>query len=120
MESECDMASVHALLSNIPGDIPLEKLLIDARRLHKLHPPIILEPLVKARVKRLEDEVRASADQIRKRSLERRLRAANNNHKAGKPPPPADNALLWRVFMVALPVVIGTITWKYLDYMSRQ
>ena len=35
LSDECDLATVHALLSKIPVDIPFEKLLVVSRNLYK-------------------------------------------------------------------------------------
>ena len=37
--SECEMSSLHGLLSQIPQDLPFEKLLVEAQLLFELHPP---------------------------------------------------------------------------------
>ena len=109
--SPCDMASVHALLSRIPQDIPLEKLLIEARDLHTKYPPFSIEPEVKARVKRLNDEMKRAAQNMkntRKRALEKRLK--------GSPKSAKDSSSQWMWLIVAaVPVVIGALTWRYFN-----
>ena len=103
LSCDCDMASVHALLSAIPLDLPLEKLLEDARRLHQLYPPSALQPEVAKRVSRLEEEARAESQKRLRRH--RREEAKRNG-----------TSLAWRFLVaVAVPVVIGAITWKYLE-----
>ena len=51
---ECDLASVHSLLSRIPLDLPFEELLVEAQRLYDLHPPNTLEKEVDLRMKKLQ------------------------------------------------------------------
>ena len=55
----CDMAYVHGLLSRIPisDSLPIEKLLVSAKRLHDKYPPTSIEKAVKARIKKQDDEV---------------------------------------------------------------
>ena len=36
---ECEMSSIHGLLSQIPQDLPFEKLLVEAQILYEYHPP---------------------------------------------------------------------------------
>ena len=43
LSSDCDMASVHSVLSHIPPDLPLEKLLRDATKLSQRYPSATLE-----------------------------------------------------------------------------
>jgi len=39
LNTECEMSSVHGLLSHIPQDLPFEKLLVESQLLYELHPP---------------------------------------------------------------------------------
>ncbi|GFG39939.1 hypothetical protein Cfor_08996 [Coptotermes formosanus] len=49
---DCDMASIHSLLSQIPDDLPFESLLKQATRLHEDYPPASLEAEVQERFTR--------------------------------------------------------------------
>ncbi|KAG8236098.1 hypothetical protein J437_LFUL000460 [Ladona fulva] len=52
LETECDMAAVHGLLSQIPDDLPFELLLTRASALYKAHPPESLQKDVEERCNR--------------------------------------------------------------------
>jgi len=39
LAAECEMSSIHGLLSQIPQDLPFEKLLVEAQILYEYHPP---------------------------------------------------------------------------------
>ena len=55
---DCDMASVHGLLSRIPLDSPpFEKLLERAANLYQSFPPEHLEDLVKERMRRIQENI---------------------------------------------------------------
>eukprot|EP00088_Acartia_fossae_P012925 TRINITY_DN16690_c0_g1_i1.p1 TRINITY_DN16690_c0_g1~~TRINITY_DN16690_c0_g1_i1.p1 ORF type:complete len:438 (+),score=101.54 TRINITY_DN16690_c0_g1_i1:49-1362(+) len=39
LEAECEMSSIHGLLSQIPQDLPFEKLLVESQILYEYYPP---------------------------------------------------------------------------------
>lgn len=77
---DCDMASIHCLLSQLPEDLPFEYLLKNATELYKMYPPSKIEIEVdemieKEKRQRAIDEEQAA---IRRREiLRRRAMAAN-------------------------------------------
>ncbi|XP_026468768.1 TBC1 domain family member 20 isoform X2 [Ctenocephalides felis] len=55
-EQDCDMASLHCLLSNLPDDLPFEKLLISAAKLYEKYPPEELEKDVQIMMDKERDQ----------------------------------------------------------------
>uniref|UniRef100_A0A1B6GG14 Rab-GAP TBC domain-containing protein n=1 Tax=Cuerna arida TaxID=1464854 RepID=A0A1B6GG14_9HEMI len=74
--TDCDMASVHCLLSNLSDDLPFEKLLQEATELYEKFPPESVEAEVKERCKR-EVLRRQQEDAMRKALVSKRARANN-------------------------------------------
>ncbi|XP_063236647.1 TBC1 domain family member 20 [Bacillus rossius redtenbacheri] len=62
---ECDMASVHSLLSQIPDDLPFERLLVRTERLYQEFPPESIEREVRDRVLREQQHARRGEAQRR-------------------------------------------------------
>lgn len=113
LSGDCDMASVHSQLARIPVDAPFEKLLLVSLDLYKRYPPPDLKADVDARVARLQDEL-----------VERRKRVINKYKLQPKPvPSSATNISGWtvgKVVLIAAPVVIGVLLWKYFHHSSHQ
>ncbi|XP_054284267.1 TBC1 domain family member 20-like [Macrosteles quadrilineatus] len=70
---DCDMATVHCLLSNLSDDLPFEKLLSQATDLYDKFPPESIEPEVKERCQ-LEAQKRQQEEAERKALVRRRGR----------------------------------------------
>ncbi|KAF5306640.1 hypothetical protein FQA39_LY08829 [Lamprigera yunnana] len=64
---ECDMASIHCLLSQIPDNLDFECILQRASTLYKKHPPNKLEKDVKNRVQKEMEQRRRDEIRIRRR-----------------------------------------------------
>merc|ERR1719474_322733 len=54
LNTECEMSSVHGLLSQIPQDLPFEKLLVDSQVLYEEIPPHTIKDEVGRGVKKEE------------------------------------------------------------------
>ncbi|KAF5269292.1 hypothetical protein FQR65_LT02593 [Abscondita terminalis] len=67
LEIECDMASIHCLLSQIPDNLDFESILQCASKLYKRHPPSKLEKDVKNRVQKEMEQRRRDELRIRRR-----------------------------------------------------
>lgn len=52
LAENCDMASIHCLLSSIPDELPFEQILERASMYFQKHPPKSLDGLVKKRVQK--------------------------------------------------------------------
>ena len=114
MMSGCDMASVHGLLSKIPSDLPLEKLLVSARNLYQAYPPVSLESDVNLKMRKLKEEAKKAQDRlenIRKRNLERKLKGSNTGGQYSS---------ILKILVAAIPVVIGAVAYGYLNHLSSR
>lgn len=97
---ECDLATVHGLLSRIPADLPFENLLLQANSLYKRHPPdIYLEERVTDRMKWLEAQMRP-----------RRIRPPEP-----EPKPSGIGGPVMVSAALVVPVVIGYAAYKWLN-----
>lgn len=96
MMTDGELASVFAILSRIPIDLPFEKLLVDAQDLYEKYPPKTLETDVATRIQRLK-EINERARRVRG-TLDRGFRVM----------PWAVTALI-----VAAPVIVGIVAWKF-------
>uniref|UniRef100_A0A1B6CZ04 Rab-GAP TBC domain-containing protein n=1 Tax=Clastoptera arizonana TaxID=38151 RepID=A0A1B6CZ04_9HEMI len=73
---DCDLASVHCLLSQLPDDLPFEKLLKEASELYENFPPESVETEVEERSRR---EAEKCAEETRQRALVRRRQNNERN-----------------------------------------
>lgn len=64
---DCDMASIHCVLSQIPDDLDFEVILENALKYFKKYPPEKLEVLVKKRVKREHEQRKKDEQRMRRR-----------------------------------------------------
>ncbi|KAK6632111.1 hypothetical protein RUM44_007141 [Polyplax serrata] len=71
LNTPCDMANLHSLLSQIPDDLPFEKLLSKTTHLYKKHPP---EEIQKEALRRTKEE-----EEQRKREYAIRAYRRNQN-----------------------------------------
>jgi len=118
MAADCDMASVHSVLSHIPLDLPIEKLLKDATRLSQTHPAASMEGEVQERVAKIEEAVQRAnaAHNARKEALLAKTRKIEEDKKSAAARP----SVAWRIIVVAVvPAVISVLTWKYLETYSQ-
>jgi len=100
--AECDMATVHGLLSRIPSELPFEKLLVDARELYEQYPPDMLTSEVEDRFQRLKAMYRArgkTVDEVTKEGLASAF---------GGP-------LMTGALVVAAPLAVGYFIFKWLN-----
>lgn len=93
LETGCDMALIHCLLSIIPDDMDFEAVLRRASKLYVKYPPEKLESEVKIRVKREAE---------RQKREERRVRSRLNKNKT-----------VWRRVYGCIP------DWLFLHYRNR-
>ena len=115
----CDMAHVHGLLSRIPVSdaFPIEKLLVSAKNLHEKYPPTSVEKEVKARMKKMDDELKNA-----KRKFEDRKKYPISS----KPKPASvDRGGLsgffvksGKLLVVAAPIIVSVVVWRYF-YFAR-
>uniref|UniRef100_A0A182JIW8 Uncharacterized protein n=1 Tax=Anopheles atroparvus TaxID=41427 RepID=A0A182JIW8_ANOAO len=83
-QEDCDMASLHCLLSQLPEDLPFEYLLKSAETLYRKYPPRVIE----------KDVENMIAKEKQQRLVEERERAYRKLH--GKKPPPVSNSIIRR------------------------
>jgi len=116
LSSDCDMASVHSVLSHIPPDLPLEKLLRDATKLSQRYPSATLEQEVSERIAKIDEAVRrsAAANSARKAAL---LAAKKKDNSPSRSSPAT--IVIGIIVVAVVPVVLGVITWKYLQDYSQ-
>jgi len=115
LATDCDMASVHSVLSHIPCDLPLEKLLRDATKLSQRYPSVTLEPEVSERIAKIDEAVRKSAEANSARKAA--LLAAKKKEVGKDKSSPAK--IIGFIVVAVVPVVLGVITWKYLENYSQ-
>lgn len=116
----CDMAYVHSLLSRIPisGTFPIEKLLVSAKYLYEKYPPSSVEKDVKARMKKLDDELKMAQEK-----REKIKKILNEKARQGKDIKlPSDNgggfgkfiAISGKFIVIAAPIIVGVVVYRYL------
>ncbi|GCB75234.1 hypothetical protein scyTo_0018191, partial [Scyliorhinus torazame] len=90
MRCDCDMASVHQLLSKIPQDLPYEVLIVQAEELFSHYPP---QELAKQAALQLRKSIAISTFQAFQMATSRqRPDAVLRKQFQGKPRPPPTNA----------------------------
>merc|ERR1712228_278239 len=109
----------HGLLSRIPVSdaFPIEKLLVSAKNLHEKYPPTSVEKEVKARMKKMDDELKNA-----KRKFEDRKKYPISS----KPKPTsAERGGLsgfvvksGKLLVVAAPIIVSVVVWRYF-YLAR-
>ena len=118
----CDMAYVHALLSRIPisDTFPIEKLLVSAQKLHEKYPPTSIEKEVKARLKKLDDELKKM--QQKREDIKKRLQKSYNG---GSTEDGSDDghyrnfiSRTGKLLAFAAPIVVGVVVWRYLYHVK--
>lgn len=57
LATECDMSSIHGLLSQIPQDLPFEKLLVESQLLYEQFPPHTIKDEIDCSVEKSRDNV---------------------------------------------------------------
>ena len=110
------MAYVHALLSRIPisDTFPIEKLLISAQNLHEKYPPTSIEKEVKARLKKLDDELKKM--QQKREDIKKRLQKSfNGGSNDGSDDSPYRNFISksGKLLAIAAPIIVGVVVWRY-------
>ncbi|KAF6214994.1 hypothetical protein GE061_009742 [Apolygus lucorum] len=70
LEADCNMASIHCLLSQLPDELPFEDLIIQAMKLYSKLPPHVAEAGVKERIKK-EKKLQDAEDAARKAVIRR-------------------------------------------------
>lgn len=114
-KEDCDMASIHCLLSQLPDDLPFEYLLKNANELYKKYPPSKIEIEVDEMIKR-EKQQRAIDEE---KALARRKQHANR--RAGIPPqsfvnrflPPALISKRSVIVTTAFSILVGICAYYY-------
>ena len=117
----CDMAYVHALLSRIPvsDTFPIEKLLVKAQYLHEKYPPSSVEKEVKARLKKLDDELKMI--QQRRNDVKKRMeKAFNRDSEDGSDDGRYKNFFTksGKILVIAAPIIIGVVVWRYFSHVK--
>ncbi|XP_050319520.1 TBC1 domain family member 20 [Bactrocera neohumeralis] len=81
LKVDCDMASVHCLLSRLPDDLPFEELLNTASLLYDKYSLTVIEKHVEelVRKEKLQRQLEEKRIQERRKQLARNARAGNNN-----------------------------------------
>lgn len=87
-QEDCDMASLHCLLSQLPEDLPFEYLLKNAEELYRKYPPKMIE-------KDVENMIAKEKQQRIKEERDRERRKAAYNNGVAKP---GHNSLIGRLF----------------------
>ncbi|KAL1402103.1 hypothetical protein pipiens_000985 [Culex pipiens pipiens] len=87
-QEDCDMASLHCLLSQLPEDLPFEYLLKNAEELYRKYPPKMIE-------KDVENMIAKEKQQRLKEERDRERRKAAYNKGVAKP---GHNSLIGRLF----------------------
>ena len=117
----CDMAYVHALLSRIPvsDTFPIEKLLVKAQYLHEKYPPSSVEKEVKARLKKLDDELKMI--QQRRNEVKKRMEKSFNRDSEDE----SDDGRFknfvsktGKILVIAAPIIIGVVVWRYFSHVK--
>uniref|UniRef100_A0A8W7PE14 Rab-GAP TBC domain-containing protein n=1 Tax=Anopheles coluzzii TaxID=1518534 RepID=A0A8W7PE14_ANOCL len=83
-QEDCDMASLHCLLSQLPEDLPFEYLLKSAENLYRKYPPRVIEKDVETMIAK---EKQQRLNEEREREYRKRY---------GKKPPPVPNSIISR------------------------
>lgn len=78
-KEECDMASLHCLLSQLPDDLPFEYLLQNAKLLYEKYPPDLIENEVKELIKQNEHKRQVEEDCIKQRRHQYNMRKIKAN-----------------------------------------
>ena len=106
MNCDCDMASIHSLLSRIPVNLPFEKLIQDSLYLYAEYPPLQIENDVKLRVKKLNEEIKRNQREIQ--TLKNKARKNNNSSFFN-----SFYDVTKVIFVTAVPVVVGVFIFKF-------
>ncbi|XP_063699600.1 TBC1 domain family member 20 [Culicoides brevitarsis] len=85
-KEDCDIASLHCLLSQLPEDLPFEYLLTYADTLYKKFPPKMIEADVEKMIIKEKQQRALEDERIRKAQLARRMKGNNNNVRPFKHP----------------------------------
>lgn len=103
---ECDMASMHCVLSQLPDNLPFEYLLQKATELYTKYPPDMVEKDVDEMVIRETEKRKIEMEEAAKRRLQYQLRKA----QANKPPaaPSFIDKILPNVIMNRRSVIVTT------------
>ncbi|XP_073986790.1 TBC1 domain family member 20 [Rhodnius prolixus] len=80
--TECDMASVHCLLSQLPDELPFERLIADAVDLYDSFPPENVEIEVRERARKEKEERERAEEEIRRKVNERKKAVTRLNVRA--------------------------------------
>uniref|UniRef100_A0A336LQX9 CSON012176 protein n=1 Tax=Culicoides sonorensis TaxID=179676 RepID=A0A336LQX9_CULSO len=77
-KEDCDIASLHCLLSQLPEDLPFEYLLTYADTLYKKFPPKLIEDDVEKMIIKEKQQRALEDERLRKLQLARRMKANPN------------------------------------------
>ncbi|XP_055592436.1 TBC1 domain family member 20 [Uranotaenia lowii] len=113
-QEDCDMASLHCLLSQLPEDLPFEYLLKKAEELYRKYPPKMIE----------KDVTNMIAKEKQQRLKEERERERRKTYGVGKPGPASFINRLWPYlhisrrsfyFTTAFSILVGVCAYYYRD-----
>lgn len=99
---EPDMAAVHCFLSQLPDDLPFDKLILEAVNLYEEYPPSIAEAEVKERTRR-EKEIR-EREEAAARARRRAAKSGNTLRGQIERYFPSSRA---RLFIIAMSIAVG-------------
>ncbi|XP_031624630.1 TBC1 domain family member 20 [Contarinia nasturtii] len=112
-KEDCDMASLHCLLSQLPEDLPFEYLLQNAAELYKQHPPDEIELEVQIMVQKEKEQREKEIKEAAKRRLQIQRKAAAKNSLVYRYIP----QILWNrrtaLATTAFSIVIGICAYYY-------
>ncbi|EDV98890.1 TBC1 domain family member 20 [Drosophila grimshawi] len=83
LQEDCDMASMHCLLSELPDDLPFEDLLITSRKLYDKYSLTVIEKKVEELIK-LEKEQRILEERRRQLARSTSAKSHNNNNSVSR------------------------------------
>ena len=114
---ECDMASVHGILSRIPLDCPpFELLLQKATTLYSDFPPQCIENDVKLRMKKIQENLLLPRRQHRPAvSSDHSVISSSNSSSSGSG---GRGMLIKKIIFVAAPIFVGVFLYRFSGFRS--
>ena len=113
---ECDMASVHGILSRIPLDCPpFELLLQKATTLYSDFPPQCIENDVKLRMKKIQENLLLPRRQHRPVSSDHSVISSSNSSSSGSG---GRGMLIKKIIFVAAPIFVGVFLYRFSGFRS--
>lgn len=117
----CDLASVHGLLSNIPVDLPIEKLLVDAQALYDKSPPETLTEEVTRRMAALQAQIEenrrryAAAKTAKEREALKGIATGWGDSKNALGLTPVQLTIGAGALLISAPIAIGYLAYKFFN-----